>query len=263
MDAALLIDFILTAAEKSLERYKATGRCHREATRLEVRIRNMISTLETARGTFIEDLNIQKKLINLHTFFGTLPPLFEKCKKRGKIVGKVTQFVKAPALIKSLQEKEAMLESLCRDLDLALLPAIGRQLNGLAGSMETNISEAVKVAIQDQRASTEEVFSTALASSHEPRGSMANGKKAGGIQAQVCWDQLVIKEDEVLGEGSYGLVLAGTYFGRDVAIKKAAQARLPRNIEDEFRWPTNAIAGLCTEYFFTDCNDFHLLSTRR
>lgn len=53
---------------------------------------------------------------------------------------------------------------------------------------------------------------------------------------RVRFDDLVVHEDEeLLGEGTFGMVLPGTYFGQDVAIKKARDFRGSARIKDLFR----------------------------
>ena len=45
-----------------------------------------------------------------------------------------------------------------------------------------------------------------------------------------------LEEGEVLGEGTFGTVVSGTYRGRDVAIKKARGAIGSTSIMEAFRW---------------------------
>lgn len=45
-----------------------------------------------------------------------------------------------------------------------------------------------------------------------------------------------LEEGEVLGEGTFGTVMSGTYRGRDVAIKKARGAIGSTSIMEAFRW---------------------------
>lgn len=66
----------------------------------------------------------------------------------------------------------------------------------------------------------------------------ASGKKTGGglvmTLGRVRFADL--EEGEVLGEGTFGTVLSGTYRGRDVAVKKARGALGSAPIMEAFRF---------------------------
>lgn len=48
-----------------------------------------------------------------------------------------------------------------------------------------------------------------------------------------------LKEQEVLGQGSFGTVLLGTYQGREVAIKKIRDSTGSMRVMEAFRWDPN------------------------
>lgn len=230
MDVPSLVITIFSAAEQLLQRCEEVNQCHREAMRLELRIRNLVSTLESAAGAFSGDITFQRKLVELHAFLMRLPPILDKAKKPTKLVARAKHFAKASALAHTLQKEEAALGTLCDDLGLAMLPAIAEKMKLVPNEVEARVSAAVGDMLREQ---TDQILGRML----DPPGedtSRAQERSSGRRQGSICWDALV-ESDRVLGEGSFGEVVAGTYFGRDVAIKKAKLSTLPREAEMDFR----------------------------
>ena len=56
------------------------------------------------------------------------------------------------------------------------------------------------------------------------------------MPGRVRFEDLVVREDEeLLGEGTFGSVLPGTYAGEDVAIKRARDFRGSARVKELFR----------------------------
>ena len=63
---------------------------------------------------------------------------------------------------------------------------------------------------------------------------------------RVRFEDLLVQEEEVLGEGTFGTVLRGTYEGEDVAIKKARDFRGSARVKELFRCGVkNSVGSLC------------------
>lgn len=175
MDLTTVIIAIFTVADELIQRCKEAKQCQSEATRLELRIHNLLGTLENAARTFNGDTNFQKNLVELQAFLDTLPPLLEKAKQPAKIMDKARWLSKSSDLAKALQQKEAILEAMCEDLGLAMLPSIAQKMDDLPAEMEarlsavveTGVSTAVTAAMQRQEKTEQMLLRTILQEQEE------------------------------------------------------------------------------------------------
>lgn len=166
MDLTTIIITIFTVADELIKLCKEAKQCQREAVRLELRIHNLVGTLESAAGAFRGDVVFEKKLLELRAFMDILPPLLEKAKQSTRMMDRAKQLAKTSALAKTLQREEATLGAMCDDLGLAMLPSIAEKLNGLpsevearvSAAMETHFSAALQAAMQEQGDKTEEML---------------------------------------------------------------------------------------------------------
>lgn len=243
MDVASVVISILRAANSLLERCEEAKQCHVEIRRLELRLHNLIGTLHGATKGSEEDLDIQRKLVELHRFVGTLIPVLERCKKPSKTLDEALKSSRRSDLASFLRVSEVTLLTLCTDLGLTMLPEIGNLLDWLSHESEASTSELVQELMQEQQLKTQEFLEGALGDlertviSSTPEGSTGSlHGSAGSLHGSICWDELAMNEDDILGEGSFGVVLAGSYFTRNVAVKKATQAHLPRHIAEGLRF---------------------------
>lgn len=73
----------------------------------------------------------------------------------------------------------------------------------------------------------------------EGEGACAPSQKFGSMMmavGRVRFDHLVVnKDEELLGEGTFGMVMPGTYYGQDVAVKKARDFRGSARVKELFR----------------------------
>lgn len=239
MDVTILVTAVYTIAEEVIMRCKNAKQCCPEAQRIELRTHNLVGTLESAAAAFRNDTGLSKKLVELHEFLGTLPPLMERCERPAKALARARQLMEAPALTKALVDAERTMQNLCDDLGLAMLPSIAERLNVLADELMDGVEARISAAMDKQEAKTREMLERVLAEGLACGvAASTTPPKSGRMLGNVSWDDLVVLEDEVLGEGSFGVVCAGRYFERDVAIKRATHATLPRHVANEFRYET-------------------------
>lgn len=235
MDVLTIVVTIFGIAEELLERCKRARKCQPEAVRLGLRIQNLVCTLEVARVAFGEAVHIKKRLVDLVIFLEEkLSPLLKRCERPTGTMGRVKYFVRASSLLESLQGAEAELQSLCDDLGLTMLPTIANQLQSLTCKLQTRVTASVEILMQEHQAKTERMLRGVLEDSRQrERASNGDGWER-RLHGNICQEQLRIS-NTVLGEGSFGIVYLGTYFGNDVAIKRATGGHLPANLEAEFR----------------------------
>lgn len=232
-----IISFVITIVDKAKEVMdwcEKVQQCQPEALRLGFRVENMALTLEEAAGTFRDNAHLGKRLVELHSFLGTLPPLLERCTRPANLAGKVKYLARASALVKAVQDAETQLQTLCDDLGLAMLPSIGKKLNLVGDNVEAGISATLKAALQEHEVEMEKMMTRLLDAAQRSGDESSRARKAGRFRGEIRWD-LLEQSKKVLGEGSFGAVYSGTYCGRDVAIKRAVQGRLPGYMEKELR----------------------------
>lgn len=234
MDVTSLVIPILSATEMLVERCEEVQQCHNEAVRLESRIRKLIDMLSAAKGSFGNDRDVEKRLMELHKYLGTLSPLLEECKWPVQMLKILRYFQKAPKLADNLRRKEAELEILRGGLHTAMLPFLAHQGGDIARQLR-DMSGDMKSMLAQQRVNTKSVLDTMLGEIQQATGLLARVARTGRLQGKVCWDKLM-KEDKVLGEGTFGIILSGTYFGQHVAMKQAKLNYAPPNIENDFRY---------------------------
>ena len=107
-------------------------------------------------------------------------------------------------------------------LQEAVQAAIGRELDARSG--------------RGRGGSVREVIE-ANVSSPDAAAPASGCDVAGRVQARlgrVRFDMLV-ESEEILGEGAFGIVLAGEYMGQEVAIKKAQSIVGDQEVLNEFR----------------------------
>lgn len=122
---------------------------------------------------------------------------------------------------------ESELERITRDLQIPMLADIRRGIQQVQAREngdridESALQQAVRAAIREEldargaqgRGTVRELIEGRISSSH------ADGSDA-VQQGRVSFDMLV-EEEEILGEGTFGVVYSGEYMGKAVAIKKA------------------------------------------
>lgn len=251
MDPVSLIVTIYSKCEAILQALEKVKTCKLEATRLGLRVHNLVRTLKDATESFRGNTSLQARPIELNSFMSTLPPLLEECTQCPSFLSKVLQMQRVGELRASLKDSEHQLQSLCSDLGLEMLQAIGQKLDLLcqtqpsaeesatteasaASKLEDRVFEAVKCAMQELGRESGSLFRTILDEPTKTAGSRQIGR-GGRLQGKICWDQLQ-ETGHIVGEGSFGAVYSGLYFERRVAIKKASVVRLGPRIEDELRW---------------------------
>lgn len=234
MDVISFVITIYDLTQRAINIIERARECIPEAERLRVRLSHLAVTIGKAKATFSKDVQLQKTLVSLHGFMSELNSFLDGCMK---LTG-ARFMMKRKRNAEIIKQKESELEALCQDLGLAMMPLIGEKLDTLPDeilvsvtrqldehhkSLDSRISEGFEAAVQSLFSEKNRVF--------EERDTTSGGK----LQGQIVEDRLV-ESDEVLGEGSFGIVRAGTYFGKKVAIKRATQARLPPHIQNELRW---------------------------
>lgn len=198
MDVTAAIKAIFTAANEIIKRCREAEQCQREALRIELRVHNLVGTLESAARAFSDDIKTQKMVVELYKYLATLPSLLERCKRPAKMAQRAQQVFQTSALAESLQGAEMELETLFADLGLAMSPYIADKLHCLPDEMEATVFKVLQSALQEQERQTDRILRRVLP---YMAGSSAR------LQGNVDWSQLV-QEETVLGEGSFGIVYA-------------------------------------------------------
>lgn len=250
MDPACLVINIYNKSEAVLRWVREVEVCTVRVARLGLRVYSLVCKLEHASVSFKKDGNLRKRVIELNGLMSTLPPLLEQCSRKSKVRAQGVHQRRVSELGKSLQDSEERLETLCHDLGLAVSPKICQALDLLRTEAEARVSavmdapasakpdahvpSAVKLAMQELERETGDVFRRILDEpTRRPAGSSRIGR-GGRLQGKVCWDHLK-ETDQILGRGSVGVVVSGSYFGRQVVIKRMPQRHLHRHIEEELR----------------------------
>lgn len=228
MDVPSLVISLISAAARLLQRCEEARECHGEAMRIERRIHNLILTLGSAKRSFEGNQDIDKKLLELHRYLGDLSSLLEKCKQPTRVLGKIRHVIKVTDLAKDLRNAECHLEDMCSGLHLAMQPAISLQVTDMAVDIRD-----LKAIVEDLRVRTKRVVDNELGGSQPATGSSTREGRNDRIQGNICKEKLEM--GELLGEGRFGLVFAGTYFGQPVAIKKAKLDHIPAHTQDHLR----------------------------
>lgn len=197
MDLTTIIITIFTIADELIKLCKEVKQCQREAVRIELRVHNLVGTLESAAGAFCGDIAFEKKLLKLRKFMNTLSPLLEKANYCTNMMDKAKQMANVSTLAKALQREEAILSAMCDDLGLAMLPSIAEKLNELPDKLEARVSVAM-----------EAYFSVALQAAMQEQEDKTEKMLRRTISAYVR--QLLVENDSSHTEGTCRGTTSGT-----------------------------------------------------
>ncbi|CAN0324578.1 unnamed protein product, partial [Pylaiella littoralis] len=248
MDVVSLISFSYEIGSALIKRCQDAKQCHTEATRIAVRTSRVLGSLESAAGEFSDQEWFETSMKELKKALEDAHDLVGKCKKPRTLNQKVIAVRRANTLRDGLQRAEAELERVMEDLKIPMQSDIKRAVADIGQRVEDMIAgydaEALMKAVQEVirqelnaprgGVSTGDAIHSHFSRLAEaadvddaPSAERKSGSKAGEgfnlihLLGSIPYDMLEEDEDGILGEGTFGIVVSGTFKGEEVAIKKA------------------------------------------
>ncbi|CAM9568738.1 unnamed protein product [Discosporangium mesarthrocarpum] len=258
MDVITIVTLVYGVGSAVITKCGEAKQCEVEAGRIAIRTQNILATLQSAVNTFKEDIGLCRNLLKLKEILEIAQDWVGRCSRRGSMKGRITANIRSGTTRAKLVDLETDLERLTKDLGLPMLAGIRIQLNNMEDQVRQQIAtgnEDVVAAVRKEIAnamevhsrtgpSIKEVIRTEMAKLYldnskcgeEERPSITEGTRMTSHShrlGRVRFDQL--EEQELLGQGSFGVVHAGRYCGKDVAIKKTREMVTSQEIINAFR----------------------------
>lgn len=267
-----LVALIYNTGSGVIDQCKAVQQCPREAARIALRTQNVLGLLRGAAEEFVGNVALERSLLELREALEKIAQLVERCTQPARFSAKSLRVFRITATKENLLSAEEGLERVTNDLKLPLLADVRVQLDEILNEPVTEpaiLSAAANDAAGDGVAAVggrDEASSVSLECAAEmeelvletARGAIEEGMRArtfergGASVEEVIRDQLRLTksllaiiplppavedlfEDGHLGHGTFGIVVAGNYSGRDVAIKKARAPIETAKTLDAFR----------------------------
>ncbi|CAM9727938.1 unnamed protein product [Pylaiella littoralis] len=259
MDVVSLISFSYEIGSALIKRCKDAKQCHGEATRIAVRTSRVLGSLESAAGEFSNQEWFETSMKELKKALEDAHDLVEKCKKPRTITERASAVRRANSLRDGLQRAEAELERITEDLKIPMqsdikraVADIGRNIEDMKAGLDAEaLMRAVQEVIRQELNAPRGGLSTgdtiqshlskiAEAAALDDAPSAEQSKAGEGFNlihklGSVRYDMLEEDEDGILGEGTFGIVVSGTFKGEEVAIKKARGPVGDKNVLTTFR----------------------------
>eukprot|EP00752_Nemacystus_decipiens_P007363 g6584.t2 len=271
MDALSLLAYTYEIGAELIDRCESVKQCHYESSRIALRTVRLLGALEAASAEFSGAVDFDASLIELRETLGRARDLVDRCQKPIKVADQLRALARVNMNKEGLRQVEIDLERITGDLQIPMLTDIKRAVeagkvrdgeSGGGGGLDAEaLEKAVREGIRKELdahvaggTSVGDLINANLAKlvveeSGDEGGPSRDGKakKAAAIDASstrtagqlmyrlgsVRFD--LLQEGRILGEGTFGIVLAGTYRGEEVAIKKARGLTGEPGVLKEFR----------------------------
>lgn len=237
-----LVALIFQAGSGVIDQCRIVQQCAGEAARIALRTQNVLGLLQVGEEELLSNVPFEYSLLCLRETLETTSVLLERCKQPARFSAKASRAFRMKATKHKLLETEANLERVTNDLKLPVLADIKLLLKkgntpqpgaSTAGRHHEASSEILESDPDNEKFSIEET-----------RGVIEEGMRArtngGALVEDVIQDELAKSEGPLsinlatlpesgnnegdhlaLGQGTFGVVLAGRYKNRNVAVKRA------------------------------------------
>lgn len=178
---------------------------------LHRRAQATVNLLEEGITPFFEDdAHLRRHLLELKALFEEIADVLQQCVPGSSSLSKAAKRVfLATANRKALADKSVKLERIRRTITEREMLVAKKQVNRI---------EKIALAI-------------AVAGDARPENRLAKRL----VKGKVIAEELEQKDGELLGTGSFGVVVAGRYYGKPVAIKKALSMVCSEEDRENFR----------------------------
>ncbi|CAM9419614.1 unnamed protein product [Pylaiella littoralis] len=239
MDVVSLVSFSREIGSILIKECKVAKQYQKEATRIAALTSRVLGSLESASSKFSDQEWFQGSMLEMKRALEDAHDLVDKCKKPRTMFQRATAVMRANNLKDGLKVVEAELERITENLKIKLPVGIGmkRAATAIVGRVNSSMmagldaEAAMRAGMQEMVRQQELISPTSFKSADDPPGP-----EDGFIQlGSVRYDILEEDEDDILGEGTFGIVVSGTFEGEEVAIKKARGPVGDRTILTAFR----------------------------
>lgn len=190
---------------------------------LNCRAKTTIDLLEEGTTTFEDNAHLRRNLLELKTLFEEIADVLQQCIPGSSSLSKTARRVFfSQANRNALAEQSVKLERMRLKISERKALVAKEQANRIEQS----------VAEQGNQGNRIEQSLLAIALTKDARPQYRLAKRL--VKGKVIADKLV-QDGEELGTGSFGVVVAGHYYGRPVAIKKALGMVCSEEDRENFR----------------------------
>lgn len=176
---------------------------------LNSRAQATVDLLEEGITPFEDDAHLRRHLLELKTLFEEIADVVQQCVPDSSSLSKTARRVFwSTANRKALAKKSTELERIRRTIAEREMLVAKKQVNRI----EKNVLAIV-------------------ADNTHPKNRLAKRL----MEGKVIAEELEQNDGELLGTGSFGVVVAGRYYGRPVAIKKALSTACSEEDRENFR----------------------------
>eukprot|EP00903_Cladosiphon_okamuranus_P014546 g13493.t1 len=224
---AAMVEFLLTqaysAGKRVIEMVKTAKDCVDEGKEMATRIQSTLDLVEEAVPTFENDASLRKSLLYLKKLFEDVEDLLDLCVPQqptsplGQAVHVTKRVYFSEQNLKTLKEYSARLDRITLDFN---------------GRMQLLAKQQANRMEEQTRLAADALLAMQITQDKGTDPSLKLAKRQ--LRGNVIDDELV-EFQESLGSGSFGVVMAGTYYGKPVAIKRALSSVHSADDRERFR----------------------------
>lgn len=189
------------------------------------RVQSTLDLLQKAVPAFENDASLRKELVKLKRMLEDIGGLLSMClppppalSTLRKVASNATRFAFSEQQLKAIKHHSSTLDRFRLDLNGAMQLVAKQQQNRIEDQINHRVTDAllaIQITLQDTKDPSLKLYKRQL------KGNLI--------------EKELVEFEESLGSGSFGKVMAGEYYGKPVAIKRALKEVLNAEDRESFR----------------------------